>query len=153
MPATPASSVAVPVLPARPKKTLLGRINEHRAVYLLLLPVLLYYLLFRYWPIGLSWVVSFKELSIGRGVWGSDWVGFGNFVEIFRPGIVKVIRNTMDRDAAHRVRVPGRSCWRFCSTTWRSPGSTTQTIVYIPHFFSWVIIWGIVFACSPPVMG
>ena len=96
MPATPASSVAAPPLPARRKNTLLGRINEHRTVYLLLLPVLVYYLLFRYWPIGLSWVVSFKELSIGRGVWGSEWIGLGNFIEIFsQRGIVKVIRNTM----------------------------------------------------------
>ena len=150
MPATPASSVAAPALPARRRKTLLERINEHRTVYLLLLPVLAYYLLFRYWPIGLSLVVSFTDLSIGRGVWGSEWVGLGNFVEIFsQPGIVRVIRNTFEISLLRILfgfLPPILLAILFHDMAIQWFRKTTQTIVYIPHFFSWVIIWGIVFA-------
>ena len=138
------------MLPARRRKTLLERINEHRTVYLLLLPVLAYYLLFRYWPIGLSLVVSFTDLSIGRGVWGSEWVGLGNFVEIFsQPGIVRVIRNTFEISLLRILfgfLPPILLAILFHDMAIQWFRKTTQTIVYIPHFFSWVIIWGIVFA-------
>ena len=148
MPATPASSVAAPVLPARRRKTLLERINEHRTVYLLL--VLAYYLLFRYWPIGLSLVVSFTDLSIGHVVLGSEWVGLGNFIEIFsQPGIVWVIRNTFEISLLHILfwfLPPILLAILFHDMVLAWFRKTTQTIVYIPHCFSWVIIWGIVFA-------
>ena len=77
-----AGTASVTVLRVRPSKSLGRRIAEHRTLFLLFIPVLVYYVLLRYWPISLAWVISFKELKLGLGIADSPWVGLGNFREI-----------------------------------------------------------------------
>ncbi len=132
------------------KKPLRSRIWEHKTLYLLFLPVLAYYLVIRYWPIGLAWIVSLKDLKIGLGIWNSRWIGLQNFLDIFSdPDIIKVIRNSFEISLlriAFGFLPPIILSIVFSDLTTQWLKKVTQTIVYIPHFFSWVVIYGIVFA-------
>lgn len=123
---------------------------EHRVLYLMFLPVLAYYIVFRYWPIFYLWVISFKELNIGSGIWESPWNGFQNFTKIFgASGISRVIRNSIEISFLRILfgfLPPIILAIMFHDMTTRVYKKVTQTIVYIPHFFSWVIIYGIAFA-------
>ena len=126
------------------------RIVAHKTLYLLFLPVLIYYVLVRYWPIGMAWIVAFKDLKLGAGVWGSEWIGLDNFRILFTdPQLVKVLRNTVEISLLRIVFgfvPPIILAVMFHDLTSRRFKKWTQTIVYIPHFFSWVIMFGIVFA-------
>ena len=71
-----------------------SRMWRERYVYLLLLPGVLYFILFKYVPMfGL--VLAFKDYSPFRGIWDSPWVGMEHFRTIFSDGeVLQVIRNT-----------------------------------------------------------
>ncbi|TLS53245.1 sugar ABC transporter permease [Paenibacillus antri] len=136
--------------PAVREASLLRRMAAHKTLYLLFIPVLLYYALVRYWPIGMAWIVAFKDLQLGAGVWQSEWVGLDNFRVMFTdPQLVKVLRNTVEISLL-RLAVgfvpPIILAIMFHDLASNRFKKWTQTIVYIPHFFSWVIVFGIVFA-------
>jgi putative aldouronate transport system permease protein len=136
-------------LDARPTKgqRLRARLWRERYIYLLLLPGVLYFLVFRYVPMfGL--VLAFKDYSPFMGIWDSPWVGFTHFRTIFSDAeVLQVIRNTLYisfLQIAFAFPVPiilalmlneVRASWykRFI-----------QSIVYLPHFLSWVVVIGMV---------
>ena len=63
-------------------KRLMARLSRYWPLYLMLLPGILYFLVFRYWPIyGL--VIAFKNFRVLDGITGSPWVGFQNFQALF----------------------------------------------------------------------
>ena len=117
---------------------------------MLFAPVLAYYVLVRYWPIVLSWIAAFKDLKIGAGVFNSKWVGLDNFRIIFSdPDIVKVIQNTLEISLLRLIvsfLPPILLAIMFHDMVLDRFKKWCQTIMYIPHFFSWVIIYGLVFA-------
>lgn len=51
---------------------------RNKAIYFMVLPVVLYYFIFKYLPMYGS-IIAFKDFSIAKGVWGSPWVGLDNF--------------------------------------------------------------------------
>ena len=54
-----------------------------RSVYLIILPVVIYMILFKYWP--MYWLkISFYDYKIFQGFDGSKFVGFGNFIKLFQ---------------------------------------------------------------------
>jgi putative aldouronate transport system permease protein len=134
----------------RPKHGLGERMWDHRTLYLLFLPVLAYYILIRYWPIALAWIVSFKDLKIGLGIWNSKWVGLANFRDIFMDSeILRVIKNSFEISLLRLgfgflPPIVLAIVFHDMNSQWFK--KATQTVVYIPHFFSWVVIYGIVFA-------
>ncbi|QHT60854.1 sugar ABC transporter permease [Paenibacillus lycopersici] len=147
----PAAVPAIGTAAAVPaKRGLWRRIVEHRILYLMFLPVVVYYVIFRYWPIVLAWIVAFKDLQLGTGVFSSEWVGFANFRTLFEdPEIVDVMRNTVEISLL-RIVVgffpPIVLAIMFHDLSSRRLKKWLQSAVYIPHFFSWVIVYGIVFA-------
>ncbi|MDG0810010.1 ABC transporter permease [Cohnella rhizosphaerae] len=148
-PVPAAPSVSAPEAPAA-EVTLWRRIVRHRMLYLMFLPVAVYYIVFRYWPIGLAWIVAFKDLKLGMGVFDSAWVGLDNFRVMFEdPEIVNVLRNTVEISLL-RIVVgffpPIILAIMFHDLSSGKLKKWLQSAVYIPHFFSWVIIFGIVFA-------
>ena len=64
----------------RPSNKLWVRIKKYKYVYLILLPVVAYYFIFEYLPIGGN-LMAFQKFSVTKGIWGSKWVGFDNFVK------------------------------------------------------------------------
>ncbi len=119
-------------------------------LYLLFVPVIVYYLVFRYYPIFLQGILAFKQYKLSSGIWGSPWVGFDNFTYVFaRPDFYNVLENTI---VISLLRIAfgffppivlAILLFDLRSSLLRR---VSQTILYIPHFFSWVIIYGIVFA-------
>ena len=141
----PTAAIAAPA-----RRGLWQRVAEHRILYLMFLPVIAYYVIFRYWPIVLAWIVAFKDLQLGAGVFSSEWVGFANFRVLFQdPEIVNVLRNTVEISLLRIVVgffppiVLAIMFHDLASRRWKK---WLQSAVYIPHFFSWVIVYGIVFA-------
>ncbi|MDF2935794.1 MAG: protein lplB [Paenibacillaceae bacterium] len=116
-------------------------------LFLLFLPGALFYILFKYVPMG-GLIIAFKDYNFADGVLHSPWVGWDNFETIFRqPQTVNVIRNTVVLSflnvfvgfpfpilLAVMLNEVRRSWFR----------RIIQTVVYLPHFFSWVIIGGFV---------
>ena len=127
-----------------------GLIKRFRALYLLLIPCVAFLLIFRYYPMMLQAVLAFKDYRLRDGVWGSAWIGFENFKYILSsPQMLRIIRNTVFISLLRLVVgffPPIVLSIMLFDLTSRKLKRVCQTIVYIPHFFSWTIVYAIVFA-------
>lgn len=130
-------------LPGR--KSLWRRILKNRALYVMLLPAFLVTLIFNYFPIG-GIVIAFKRYSVGRGTWGSPWVGLRWFVQfIENPYAFRLIRNTLVLGfASFLVTFPAPILLALLFNELRSERfkRVAQSVSYIPHFISTIIIVG-----------
>ena len=77
------------------KTSLWVQIRNARFLYLLLVPGFLYFILFKYLPMG--WlVISFQDYKLLKGIEGSKWIGFKNFIDFFQnPDCWMIIKNTL----------------------------------------------------------
>jgi putative aldouronate transport system permease protein len=126
-----------------PQKSLWLRLKANRWLFLLALPGILYFLLFRYLPMwGL--LIAFKRFSPALGMWGSPWVGFKNFTDFFgSTNFYTLFRNTFVLAIYNLVfffplPIVLALMINSVSSTWYK--RLVQTITYLPHFMSWVII-------------
>jgi len=121
------------------------------------LPVLGFFLLFAYVPM-MGLVIAFKDYVMSDGIFGSAWVGLGNFERLFSSeDFPRAIRNTLT------ISLLRLGCGFFAPVILalmlneiRNEGYKRgiQTLTYLPHFFSWVILGGIflmIFSGSGPV--
>ncbi len=126
------------------------RLRRHWELYMLFIPVALIYIVFRYFEIGLGFIAVFREMRIGQGVFDSPFVGLENFRTIFDdPNIVRTIRNTIEISLLRLVFgffPPMILAIIFNDLVLRRFKRISQTLVYLPHFFSWVVLYGMVFA-------
>lgn len=119
------------------------RIWRNKELYLIILPVLVYYILFHYKPMyGL--IIAFQDYSPRRGIWGSDWVGLQNFKDFFG-GIYfwRLLRNTLSISLVTLVvGFPAPIILALLVNELRSKlfSRITQTITYMPHFVSMVVL-------------
>jgi len=126
-------------------KSLLSYIYYERYMYLLLVLGLLYFLIFKYLPI-FGIVVAFKDYNIFKGIWASTWVGFEHFETLFTSvKFWEVLRNTI-LISAYKI-VSGFSIPIIFALLLNEIKNiyfkrTVQTILYLPHFISWVVIGG-----------
>ena len=68
---------------------------KNRYYYLLLLPAILFFVLFKYVPMA-GIVLAFKDYSFQGGIWGSKWVGFEHFERLFSSAsFYEILRNTL----------------------------------------------------------
>ncbi|WP_261800226.1 sugar ABC transporter permease [Paenibacillus sp. PAMC21692] len=119
-------------------------------IYLLITPVLVYYGIFRYYPMLVQVTLAFKDFTLLGGIWHSEWIGFDNFTHIFSKNeFYQVLRNTI---AISLLRLAfgflppiilAILLYDLHSSLLRR---ISQTLLYIPHFFSWVIMYGLVYA-------
>ena len=78
-----------------PKKSLARQIWDARWLYLLILPGVLYFVVWHYMPME-GILLAFKKYNARLGIWGSEWVGLKNFQRIFiTPAAIKAILNTL----------------------------------------------------------
>lgn len=129
---------------------------RQRYLLLLLVPALIYFTIFHYIPLyGVT--IAFKNYHIKKGILGSDWVGFANFSRLFAlESFWQVFKNTIVI-----------SFWKFLfgfpapiifavmlnevqSNILKKP---IQTISYLPHFISWVVLGGILTQLLSPSTG
>lgn len=117
--------------------------KQHTWLYLMLLPGIIYMILFRYVPMG-GLVIAFKDYSPFKGLWASEWVGFDNFIRFFSNNdFRKLLTNTLGISLLQLVLYfPAPIILSLFLNEVRHSmyKRFVQTLVYIPHFVSWVII-------------
>jgi putative aldouronate transport system permease protein len=124
--------------------------------FLILLPVLIYYIIFHYIPMY-GVLIAFKDFRIHQGIMGSEWVGFKWFASFFRtPDFFKLIRNTvMINVIGLFLGFPAPIILAIMLNEVRHSlyKRTIQTISYLPHFVSIVIIAGMMVNFLSPRSG
>lgn len=115
-------------------------------LYAMLAPALILLALFHYYPMyGL--VIAFQRYNPGLGFTGSPWVGLANFERLFgQPEFWDVFRNTLTIAVGKIVTVQVVAillALQIHSLRWNPFKRTAQTLVYLPHFLSWVVLGGI----------
>ncbi|MHC1691600.1 MAG: ABC transporter permease [Sphaerochaetaceae bacterium] len=135
------------------KNKLWREIKRHRAIYALLLIPMVYYIMFKYIPIW-NGQIAFKSFMPRKGVLGSPWVGFANFTEFFKSFYFwELLRNTVMYSVGKLVlSVPLSILLAVSLYECRRPvlRRIVQTLTYLPHFLSWVIMYGILLALLAP---
>ena len=130
-----------------PKRSFRKDIRRFRLVYLMLIPVLAYYIVFHYLPMG-GVVIAFQNFKPAKGILESDWVGFKNFAAFFNgPFAWRLIRNTLLLSVYQILfAFPAPILLAFLLNEMKdSPlKRVSQTLTYMPHFVSLVVICGIV---------
>lgn len=125
-------------------------------IYLLLAPLIIWFLLFLYKPMyGLQ--IAFKDFSLFKGVDASPWVGFEHFRTLFDSDtFLRAIKNTFIISFLNLMigfPMPIILALMFNEIVQGKFRKTVQTIVYLPHFISLVIIAGIVINVFSPSTG
>jgi putative aldouronate transport system permease protein len=144
-----AANAQIPAKLHRGKKgtSLRFMLKKYRTLYLLMLPGMLYYILFKYAPMY-GVIIAFQNFSIGRGILGSKFVGLQHFIDFFvnTPDAWKLIRNTVMLnvyDLLFRFPAPIILALLFHEIRSRKFKWFTQSVSYMPHFLSTVVIAGI----------
>lgn len=132
------------------------RLKQYWPAYLLLLPVVLWYAIFCYAPMG-GLVIAFKKYSVIKGIWNSPWVGLKNFERLFgSAAFMRSIQNTLVFSGLNFVfgfPLP----IIFAILLNEMPGirykKIVQTVSYLPHFISWSVAGGLVYMLLSPSTG
>lgn len=114
----------------------------------MILPGLVYFIIFKYMPMG-GLVIAFQDYQPFLGITGSPWVGFKHFIRLFtEPTFIMLLRNTLVLFALNIViffPLPIIVALMLNELKHRHLKNWIQTIIYIPHFMSWVIIVSITY--------
>jgi len=125
----------------------LKRLKQNVPFFIMFAPVILYFLVFKYAPMG-GLIIAFKNYNFADGLFGSPWVGFGQFETLFSsPQTLQIIRNTLVLSVLSLII--GFPFPIIVAILLNEVGRTwfkrwVQTIIYLPHFLSWVIVSGMV---------
>ena len=131
-------------------------IKRDKALLLIILPVVIHYLVFFYYPMYGN-IIAFKNYSPTKGIWGSDWAGFTYFIRFFKsPYFTRVLKNTILISVYSIL-------WGFpipiiFALMTNDLGSNVykrvvQAVSYIPYFISTVIICGMIVNFLSPSNG
>ena len=128
----------------RDKAKKLGKeIWKFRAIYALLLPGLLWYFIFAYLPMG-GLSLAFKSYKANLGIWGSPWIGLGNYEYVFRDAAFwQSIWKTIYINIGRMVfQFPAPIILALIINEFRMKRykRVLQTIYTFPHFLSWIIV-------------
>lgn len=121
-------------------------IKRNFYIYLILLPVILYYIIFHYFPMyGI--VIAWKRFTPAGGIWGSPWVGWTNFSNFFQSYYFwRLLKNTFIINIYELVfAFPAPILFALMLNEVRDGlfKRISQTISYLPHFISVVVLCGI----------
>lgn len=149
------SSVRTPSFSRRARKWCRA-VVDNRWLYLLILPALVYLIIFNYMPMyGVQ--IAFKDYKAVRGIAGSDWVGLKHFKTFFSAYYCsRLISNTLLLNMLSLVfSFPIPIALAIVINNIRSSRlkKFTQTAVYIPHFISTVVLAGILYILLSPTNG
>lgn len=122
-------------------------IKKFKIVYIMTLPVILYYLIFHYAPMYGA-VIAFKNFNLADGIWGSEWVGLQNFMEFFNSRyFARLLFNTLNISLNTLVwGFPAPIILALLMNELKGKffTKTVQIITYLPHFISLVVICGMI---------
>jgi len=135
---------------------ILRKYRAQKYLFIMLLPVLAYFAIFHYGPIY-GVLIAFQDYRILDGISGSPWVGLANFWDLFSGAtFLQVLRNSLIINfyklvfgfpapilLALLINEVNRSWFK----------KTVQTISYMPHFLSWIILSGLIIEILSPSRG
>ncbi|MFW5776831.1 MAG: ABC transporter permease [Spirochaetota bacterium] len=142
--------------PAKPRSNLGRDLFRDRYLYVLLLPVIAWFIIFRYVPMQ-GVIIAFKDFRFFDGIWGSEWVGLMHFERMFRSrDFYQIVRNTLVLNLYQLVfQFPAPIVLALLLNEVRNSKfkRISQTLLYVPHFISWVVLAGIVISVLSPSTG
>ena len=123
-------------------RRLMRRVYAYRHIYLLMLPALVYIIIFNYGPMyGAQ--IAFKNYRVSKGIWGSSWVGFKNFIRFFNYlDFWKIMKNTAGLSLYGILAgfpTPVILALLLNEVENAKFKKTVQLITYAPHFLSVVV--------------
>jgi len=120
---------------------------KNKWIYLMLAPVIVYYAIFSYAPMYGA-IIAFKNFSIGKGILASEWVGFYHFKNFFNSYyFFRILRNSIlinIYDIVFHFPAPIILALLLNEIRQEKFKKAVQTITYLPHFISMVVICGII---------
>ena len=127
------------------KRSFFATLGSQWQLVLMSVPMFLYVLLFNYFPMYF-WVTAFQDYNPALGIGGSKWVGFQNFEWLFgRADFINSIRNTLGMSVINLVFGTVSAVLLAVllnEVRNRKFKRTVQTVTYLPHFLSMVIVVG-----------
>ncbi len=128
------------------KESLLQNIRRHPYLYLLALPGFVFFIMFRIVP-SLGSVIAWQKFNIFSGILNSEWVGWKNFTDMVRyHNFTRILRNSLIIGVYKIVfTFPPPLILALMLNEVRNAllKRSVQTLVYMPHFLSWVVVSGI----------
>lgn len=125
-------------------------------LFLLFIPIILFFVIFKYKPMY-GVLIAFKDFKLVKGFSGSEWVGFANFRKVFQsPSFWEVFRNSIEISALKIVfGFPAPIILSLLLNEVQNLRykKLVQTISYLPHFLSWVVLAGIFIQFLSPSTG
>jgi putative aldouronate transport system permease protein len=142
--------------PAKRPGSFMKNIKRDYMLYLMIAPMIIWFILFMYKPMyGLQ--IAFKDFSAYKGISGSPWVGVEHFVTLFNSSqFISAIWNTLAISLLSLVisfPVPIILAVMINEVQKASYRKSIQTIIYLPHFISVVIVAGLVISFLSPATG
>ncbi|MFD2328100.1 ABC transporter permease [Cohnella sp. GCM10020058] len=133
----------------RPARESLAKfIKKNWPLYVMIVPMFVYFLTFKYLPL-LGIVIAFKDYNIFEGFLGSEWVGFQWFETLVtQPRMLNVFKNTVIFSFYQIVfAFPAPIILALLLNEIRRTAykRTIQTLVYLPHFLSWALVYGLAY--------
>ncbi|MGI6670898.1 MAG: ABC transporter permease [Christensenellales bacterium] len=147
-----AANISARQIPKRHKRDRIGYIRRNYDLYFLLIPALVYILIFNYLPMA-GIAIAFKDYNIFAGnnpidaILKSNWVGLKHFSKLFSsPDFARIFRNTLVISVYRLLFVfplPIITAIMLNEILSVPFKRTIQTIIYLPHFLSWAVVSGI----------
>ncbi|MCU6794695.1 ABC transporter permease subunit [Paenibacillus sp. WQ 127069] len=141
---------------AKTTKDALRYLNKKKYLYILLIPCVIYFLIFNYFPMY-GVIIAFKDFNFAKGIVGSPWIGLDNFRYMFGlSDFYTVFWNSLYLSMLRLVfgfPFPILLALLLNEMRNRTYQRVTQTIIYLPHFISWVVIGGILVNFLSPSWG
>ncbi len=132
---------------ARLGQTIKKDFKKNKTLYLLVLPVILYYFIFKYVPMYGA-MIAFKDFVPVKGILGSPWVGFEHFQDFFSSySFWRVIKNTLAISLTSILfgfPAPILLALLINELRVKAFSRIVQTLTYLPHFISLVVICGMI---------
>jgi len=121
--------------------------KRNKGLYLMILPVLAYYIIFHYAPMyGL--IIAFKDFQPIKGITGSEWVGLQHFKEFFQSFYFwRILKNTLVISCSNLLfGFPAPIILALLINELRNKyfKSAVQSVSYMPHFISLVVVCGLI---------
>lgn len=131
----------------RKGRTSLRLLKEQKWLFLMSVPFVLWVFLFNYVPVW-GWTMAFQNFRPGRAFGDQEWAGLSHFAELFADErFYMVLRNTLGMSLLSLLvgyTVPIAFALLLNEMRGRVFKRSIQTIAYLPHFVSWVIVAGLV---------
>lgn len=131
-------------------------LKQKKYLYIMLIPCVVYFITFHYVPMY-GVLMAFKDFNFSKGILGSEWVGLDNFKYMFGlDEFYNVFKNSITLSLLRLLLgfpMPIVLALMLNEVRCRQFKRTVQTIMYLPHFISWIVIGGIITNFLSPTWG